>query len=55
MTGTKLELGPVKDVLVATTWEGSEGFNNYLYGIGFALNCHIHSMQTSTSTKQITT
>ena len=38
MTGTKLELGPVKDVLVATTWEGGEGFNNYLYGIGFALN-----------------
>ena len=37
MTGTKLELGPVKDVLVATTWEGGEGFNNYLYGIGFDL------------------
>lgn len=38
VTGTKLEVGPIKDVLVATTWEGGEGFNNYLYGVGFALN-----------------
>lgn len=38
VSGTKLEVGPIKDVLVATTWEGGEGFNNYLYGVGFALN-----------------
>lgn len=41
VTGQKLELGPVKDVLIATTWEGNSGasdFNNYLYGIGFALD-----------------
>ncbi|CAB1221675.1 outer membrane protein OmpK [Acinetobacter bouvetii] len=38
VSGTKLELGPIKDVLVATTWEGGEGFNNYLYGIGFDLS-----------------
>ncbi|WP_244782771.1 outer membrane protein OmpK [Acinetobacter sp. F-1] len=37
VTGNKLELGPIQDVLVATTWEGGEGFNNYLYGIGFNL------------------
>ena len=41
VTGQKLELGPIKDVLIATTWEGNSGasdFNNYLYGIGFALD-----------------
>jgi len=42
VTGQKLELGPIKDVLIATTWEGSASantdFNNYLYGIGFALD-----------------
>lgn len=38
VTGQKLELGPIKDVLVAATWEGGEGFNNYLYGVGFALD-----------------
>lgn len=38
VTGQKLELGPIKDVLVATTWEGGEGFNNYLYGFGFSLD-----------------
>ncbi len=38
VTGQKLELGPIKDVLIATTWEGGQGFNNYLYGVGFALN-----------------
>lgn len=37
VTGQKLELGPIKDVLVATTWEGGEGFNNYLYGVGVDL------------------
>lgn len=44
VTGQKLAFGPVKDVLVATTWEHSAGhgnnteFNNFLYGIGFALD-----------------
>ena len=41
VTGQKLELGPITDVLIATTWEGNSGasdFNNYLYGIGFALD-----------------
>lgn len=41
VSGKKLELGPIKDVLIATTWEAnsSEGSNtnNYLYGIGFDL------------------
>ena len=27
----------MKDVLVATTWEGGEGFDNFLYGVGFDL------------------
>lgn len=38
VSGQKLAIGPIKDVLIATTWEGGEGFNNYLYGIGFALD-----------------
>ncbi|MGN5534061.1 outer membrane protein OmpK [Acinetobacter sp. Lyrl_1] len=38
VSGQKLAFGPIKDVLIATTWEGGEGFNNYLYGIGFALD-----------------
>ena len=38
VTGQKLELGPIKDVLVATTWEGGSSFNNYLYGFGFSLD-----------------
>lgn len=37
ISGRKLEAGPIKDVLIATTWEGGEGFNNYLYGIGVDL------------------
>lgn len=43
ISGQKLELGPIKDVLIATTWEagtgGSDGkgFNNYLYGVGVDL------------------
>ncbi len=37
VSGQKLELGPIKDVLIATTWEGGENNNNYLYGIGFDL------------------
>ncbi len=42
VTGQKLELGPIKDVLIATTWEGNSSagsnFNNYLYGLGFSLD-----------------
>ncbi|ANF80734.1 ion channel protein Tsx [Acinetobacter sp. NCu2D-2] len=42
VTGKKLEVGPIKDVLIATTWEGNSSddsnFNNYLYGIGFSLD-----------------
>ena len=37
VSGQKLEFGPIKDVLIATTWEGGEGLNNYLYGIGVDL------------------
>lgn len=41
VTGQKLELGPITDVLIATTWEGNSAkgsdFNNYLYGVGFNL------------------
>lgn len=44
VSGQKLAFGPVKDVLVATTWEHNAGhgnnteFNNFLYGVGFALD-----------------
>lgn len=38
ITGQSLSFGPVKDVLVATTWEGGEDFDNFHYGIGFALD-----------------
>ena len=44
VTGQDLSFGPVKDVLVATTWEHNAGhgenveFNNFLYGVGFALD-----------------
>ena len=44
MSGQELKFGPVKDVLIATTWEHNAGhagnteFNNFLYGIGFALD-----------------
>jgi len=37
VSGKKLELGPIKDVLLAGTWEGGNDFNNYLYGVGFDL------------------
>lgn len=36
LSGAALNIGILKDVLIATTWEGGD-FNNYLYGIGFAL------------------
>ncbi|OAL77227.1 ion channel protein Tsx [Acinetobacter sp. SFB] len=42
VTGQKLAFGPVKDVLVATTWEGNSedgnNFDNFLYGVGFDLD-----------------
>ncbi len=38
VSGQKLAFGPVKDVLIATTWEGGEGFDNFLYGVGFDLD-----------------
>lgn len=43
VTGQKMSFGPVKDVLIATTWEHNAGydlnqeFNNFLYGVGFDL------------------
>lgn len=40
ISGTKLEFGPIKDVLVATTWESNNSavnFDNFLYGVGFDL------------------
>ncbi|NHB56902.1 outer membrane protein OmpK [Acinetobacter shaoyimingii] len=40
ISGKKLEFGPIKDVLVATTWESNNSgvnFDNFLYGIGFDL------------------
>lgn len=44
VAGKDLSFGPVKDVLISTTWEHNAGnddnfeFNNFLYGIGFALD-----------------
>lgn len=44
LTGHDLSAGIVKDVLISTTWEHNAGydsnfeFNNFLYGVGFALN-----------------
>lgn len=33
-----MSFGPVKDVLVATTWESGDGFDNFLYGLGVSLD-----------------
>lgn len=39
ISGQSLSFGPIKDVLLATTWESdSSGFDNFLYGLGFALD-----------------
>ena len=38
VTGQKLAFGPVKDVLISTTWEGSDNADNFLYGVGFDLD-----------------
>lgn len=37
LSGNEIEYGPVKDILVASTWEFGDGFNNYLLGLGVAL------------------
>ncbi|MBU2870653.1 outer membrane protein OmpK [Colwellia sp. E2M01] len=38
LTNSNLALGPIKDVYFATTWEGGDTFNNFLYGIGVNFN-----------------
>lgn len=41
ISGQKLAFGPVKDMLVSTTWESNNddfsSFDNFLYGVGFDL------------------
>ncbi|WP_299200115.1 DUF5020 family protein [uncultured Amphritea sp.] len=38
LTGSELSFGPVKDVLLAGTWESGEGFDNFLAGVGVSLD-----------------
>ncbi|MBR9883156.1 MAG: DUF5020 family protein [Oceanospirillales bacterium] len=38
VSGRDLSFGPVKDVLLAGTWESGEGFDNYLGGVGVSLD-----------------
>lgn len=38
ISDSDLSFGPVKDILIATTWEMGDGFDNYLYGIGSSLS-----------------
>lgn len=38
LSGKRWAMGPIKDVLIATTWEAGNQFDNFLYGIGLALN-----------------
>ena len=38
VSGHKLAFGPVKDVLISTTWESGQNFDNFLYGFGVDLN-----------------
>lgn len=38
VTSSELSAGILKDVFIATTWEGGDAFNNYLYGLGVALD-----------------
>lgn len=33
-----LSVGPIKDFYFAATWEGSGGFDNYLYGLGMGVD-----------------
>lgn len=37
ITDNKIAFGPVNDVLIATTWEMGNGFDNFLYGVGVGL------------------
>ncbi|MDR2062093.1 MAG: ion channel protein Tsx, partial [Acinetobacter sp.] len=41
ISGQKLAFGPIKDVLISTTWESNSAngnnFDNFLYGVGFDL------------------
>ncbi|MGK5735241.1 outer membrane protein OmpK [Acinetobacter junii] len=41
VSGQKLAFGPIKDVLISTTWESNNddfsSFDNFLYGVGFDL------------------
>ncbi len=41
ISGHKLAFGPIKDVLISTTWESNNddfsSFDNFLYGVGFDL------------------
>jgi nucleoside-specific outer membrane channel protein Tsx len=41
ISGQKLAFGPIKDVLISTTWESNNddfsSFDNFLYGVGFDL------------------
>lgn len=38
LTGKELKLGFIKDFYLAGTWEGSDAFNNYLFGAGVGLD-----------------
>lgn len=66
VSGKDLSFGPIKDVLIATTWEHNAGyktnteFNNFLYGIGFSLDipytqyANINFYKASNDSKQLT-
>ncbi|MBY4678393.1 outer membrane protein OmpK [Marinobacterium arenosum] len=38
LSNTDLSFGPVKDLLITTTWESGEGFDNWLYGLAFSFD-----------------
>jgi len=38
ISGADLSFGPISDVLLASTWEAGDGFDNLLYGLGFDLD-----------------
>lgn len=38
LSGSNISAGIIKDVFISTTWEGGSSFNNYLYGLGLALD-----------------
>jgi nucleoside-specific outer membrane channel protein Tsx len=49
ISGQKLAFGPIKDVLISTTWESNNddfsSFDNFLYGVGLILQFHISNMR----------